>query len=402
METLKKRKRKIFAPLTTYVTVACDSAFSPVTQVYNAEIQEYEPDRTVIATVLRPVVTANAVDGSWNDPYVNKLLADMHWFANGQDISTLDDWTGKYEISQVGAERGSLIIRRNVAPGERIDLHFEAVLPDPRIGKNIDIVSEVICLSTTDKSTDSYAASLSEDPSIVYRPLLDKLYLYSWRVAQGLIAASPAAEAACRDGNEYERVLNFALFRGNTRLNSGYTVKLFRISNILNMTEVTLPDPLVIGMTLTTLTLDLRLMDKDDFALLFYIDNNEVARLQFSVSLGRFPIENPEPVDSCDIAPNDTEIYNRLTAHSDGNVIDDVGAFLNITWKTDSATKTAVQHNDGERTVIQLADTGIGSGADDSWLNVYASIKQKPAYRVAVDRNGKVFTDRNGVPYIFR
>lgn len=161
METIKKRKRKIFAPLTTSVTVACDSAFSPVTQVYNAEIQEYEPDRTVIATVLRPVVTANAVDGSWNDPYVNKLLADMHWFANGQDISTLDDWTGKYEISQVGAERGSLIIRRNVAPGERIDLHFEAVLPDPRIGFNIDIVSEVVCLSTTDKSTDSYAANPS-------------------------------------------------------------------------------------------------------------------------------------------------------------------------------------------------------------------------------------------------
>lgn len=402
MESIKKRKRKIFAPLTTSVTVACDSAFSPVTQVYDAEIQEYTPDRSILHTVLRPVVTANATDGSWPDTYANKLLSDMHWFANGQDISTLDDWTGKYEISQVGGERGSLIIRRNVAPGERIDLHFEAILADQRLGVNIPIVSEAICLSTIDKSIDSYSASLSEDARIVYQPLLDKLYRYSWRVAQGLEVASAQTEQGCRDGNEYERTLHFALFRGSTRISTGYTVKLFRITNILTMTEITVPDPMVISLGLTSVTLDLRLMAKDDFAVLFYVDNAEVARIQFSVSLDRFPIENPEPVDSSDILPTDTEIYNRLSAHSEGNVIEDVGAYLNITWLTDSAYKSSVRHNDGERTVIQLADTGVGTGVDDSWLLVYANVLQKGPYKVAVDRNGKVFTDSNGVPFIFR
>ena len=402
MESIKKRKRKIFAPLTTSVTVTCDSAFSPVTQVYDAEIQEYVPDRGVLQTVLRPVVTANAVDGSWPDVYANKLLSDMHWFANGIDISTLNDWTNKYEISQVGAERGSLIISRNVAPNERIDLHFEAVLADPRLGVNIPIVSEAICLSTIDKSIDSYSASLSEDARIVYKPLLDKLYRYSWRVAQGLETASPQAEAECRDGNEYERTLHYALFRGSNRISTGYTVKLFRITNILTMTEITAPDPLVISLGLTSVTLDLRMMEKDDFAILFYVDNNEVARIQFSVSLDHFPIENPEPVDSSDILPTDTEIYNRLSAHSEGNVIEDVGAFLNITWITDSAYKSSVHHNDGERAIIQLADTGVGTGVDDSWLLVYANVLQKGAYKVAVDRNGDVFTDSNGVPYIFR
>jgi hypothetical protein len=402
METIKKRKRKVFAPLTHSVTLSCDSAFTPVTQVYDAELSEYVPDRSVIATVLRPVVTANASDGSWPDPYVNKLLADMHWYANGVDISTIASWTGKYEITQVGAERGSLVISRNVAPGEKIDLQFKAVLPDPRLGVNIPIVSSIICLSTTDKSNDSYLASLAEDARIIYRPLLDKLYHYAWRVAQGLTPASPTAEADARDGNEYERTLHFALFRGNNKVNSGYTVKLFRINNVNSMTEITTPDPIVIGMTLSTLTLDLRLLAKDDFCLKFYVSGTEVARLQFSVSLGDFPVENAEPKDACDILPTDTEIYNELIGASEGNAIEDIGAYLDITWFTDSAYKSNAQHNDGARAVIQLADTGIGSGVDDSWLEVYASIRQKGAYKVAVDSDGNVFTDSNNVPFIFR
>lgn len=402
MESIRKRKRKIFAPLSTSVTIACDSAFSPVTQVYDSITQEYQPDREVIYTVLRPVVTANASDGSWTESAVNALLSDMHWYANGVDISTLSSWTGKYEIAQSGLTRGSLIIRRNVATSERIDLQFRAVLPDSRLGLNVPIVSGYICLHTTDKSTDSYSCSLSEDAHITYRPLLDKLFLYRYKVNEGLIVANEDTEDDARDGNEYEHTLHYHLYLGGQQLNSGYTVKLYHKDTASSSTEVTASDPRIISLSVSSLTLDLRLVSKDDYILKFYVDGDDVASLQFSCSLEYFPIENPEPVDECDIQPTSLQIANRLTAQSDGCTIDCPGAYLDITWYTDSAYKTATEHNCGEDTLIDLSRTGIGSNHNDDWLDVYAACSQKGPYNVAVDGDGDVLTDSEGNPYIFR
>lgn len=402
MESIRKRKRKIFAPLSTSVTIACDSAFSPVTQVYDSLSQEYQPDREVIYTVLRPVVTANAPDGSWPDSAANALLSEMHWYVNGVDISTISSWTGKYEISQTGLSRGSLVIRRNVSPSEHLDLQFRAVLPDPRIGRNVPIVSGFICLHTVDKSTDSYSCSLSEDSHIIYRPLLDKLFLYRYKVNEGLIAEDDELEDEARDGNEYEHTLHYHLYLGGQQLNSGYTVKLYHRDSASTATEVTSADARVLTLTASSLTLDLRLVNKDDYILKFYVDGDEVASLQFSCSLERFSLENPEPVDECDIQPEDRRIANRLTAQSAGNTIVCPGAYLDITWYTDSAYKTGVQHNSGEDTLIELSRTGIGSSHNDDWLDIYASCRQKGPYNVAVDGDGDVLTDSNGNTYIFR
>ena len=103
METIRKRIRKDYAPLTVSVSLSCLTSGSPVTQVYNAALNEYEPDRSVTPTILQPVVTAAASDGSWPQPYANSLLANMVWKVNGVDITTIASWASLFSIDTVGS-----------------------------------------------------------------------------------------------------------------------------------------------------------------------------------------------------------------------------------------------------------------------------------------------------------
>ena len=100
METSRKRIRRDFAPLTVSVAIACDSAYSPLMQVYDAQTGEYEPNRQLSPTVIRPEVNAVASDGSWPNHSANKALANLKWYVNGVNITTLSAWTGKYRRRQ--------------------------------------------------------------------------------------------------------------------------------------------------------------------------------------------------------------------------------------------------------------------------------------------------------------
>ena len=82
--------------MTLGMAISCESAYSPLMQVYNAASQEYEPNRLVTPTIIRPIVNAHAADGTWPIPTANGSLANMHWYVNGVDISLLDDWVNLY------------------------------------------------------------------------------------------------------------------------------------------------------------------------------------------------------------------------------------------------------------------------------------------------------------------
>lgn len=120
IESEKKRIRKEFQPLTIAVSLKIMTPNSPANQVYNPVANEYDPDRGGTPLVILPEVIANAADGSWDMPYVNSLLAEMNWFANGENISAISSWNGKYSIDTVGDTRGAITISRNVAPGESL------------------------------------------------------------------------------------------------------------------------------------------------------------------------------------------------------------------------------------------------------------------------------------------
>lgn len=402
METIRKRIRKDYAPLTVSVSLSCLSSGSPVTQVYDAAANppEYVPDRAVTPTVLQPVVTAAASDGSWAQHQCNSLLANMKWYVNGVDITTLNDWTGKFGIDTVGGTRGALTIYRNLTPSERLSMHFEAELVDNRLGVTHPIVTDAILLSTVDKSLDSYSISIGEATAIYYNPFLDKLHLYEYKVSQGLIAASPALRTAALDENAYLRTIPISLFQGATQITTGYTVRLFRVVNANTLTEITASDENEVNaITLTGVTLDLRMVTKENYMIKAYIGAVEVARIQFGVSrlIQGFSCT---PTNDSAILPGQTARYDQAMVDSEGKSVECPESIIAIVWYTTSAYKTDVRHNEGGHTVFQLADTGVGDSYNDDWLDIFAEAIQKGAYSVATDESDNAFTDESDNVFI--
>lgn len=399
METSRKRIRKDFAPLTVSVSLACSTAFSPVTQVFRAASSEYEPDRSITPTLLQPTVIAAADDGSWPTPNSNAMLANMQWFANGVDITTLNDWNGLYTIDTVGATRGGLTIFRNLTPAERLSMHFEADLVDNRLGVTHHIKTDAIVLSTIDQSADAYGISIGESKSIYYNPFLDKLHLYEYKVATGKIQESTAARNAALDENAYLRTIPVTLFKGANVVSTGYTLKLYRIVNQNTFTELIDADE-VVTIAPAGITLDLRLIEKDNYLIKAFIGNAEVARVQFSVSRQYQPF-SCSPTNEAAITPDQTMRYDVAQVDSEGKAVECPECIVSIVWYTDTAAKTNVRHNEGGSTAFELEKTGIGNTYLDDWLETHVDAIQKEAMKVAIDEDGDELTDENGDTLIF-
>lgn len=393
METGRKRIRKDFAPLNVSVTLSCESQYSPMQQVYDAALNQYEPDRALSPTVLRPIVTAHASDGSWKNPHANEALASMRWFVNGVDISTIPAWMGMYEIEQYGDHRGSLIIKKNIAPNTKIALHFEAVIADNRLGVTIPIKTEYMNLSTFDKSEDCFSMSMSDDRNITYNPFMDMLHLYEYKVAHGLISPSSQEEQRARDGQEYIRTIPIHLYKGGARLQNGYALVMYRVVNN-SLTALVPGQSELISISATEVTIDLRLISKGDYMIKALIDGHEVSRIQFSVNRA-YPAFTCIPANETPISADAVERYDEAIVNSDGNNVECPESIIQIVWKTDSAHLTGVTHNEGDRTVFALKDTGIGDIYTDDWLDVYTEAIQKDAYDIATDGND-ILTDENG------
>lgn len=399
METGRKRIRKDFAPLTVSVSLACSTAFSPVTQVFHAAANEYEPDRSITPTVLQPSVIANASDGSWPTPNANAQLANMKWYVNGVDITTLQDWTGLYTIDTVGAARGTLTIYRNLTPSERLSLHFEADLVDNRLGVTHAIKTDAIVLSTVDQSADNYGISIGESKSIYYNPFLDKLFRYEYKVSTGQITASDANRNAAIDENSYLRTIPVTLCKGADPVTSGYTLKLYRIVNSTTFTELAAGYE-VVSIAPSGITLDLRLIEKDNYLIKAFIGTTEVAQVQCSVSRLYQPF-SCSPTNESAIVPGQTMRYDIAQVDSEGKIVECPECIIAIVWYTTTAAKSAVRHNEGGNTAFELEKTGIGDTYLDDWLETYVDAIQKEALKVAVDENGDELVDENGNLLIF-
>lgn len=274
MRSNKKRIRIDYAPLNIAVSMECLTPLSPALQVYNAENSQFEPDRSLTPSTFWPMIVANASDGSWHNQYANSILTQMHWYVDGVEISTISEWQNLYEIDETSANyRGAITIKRNVLPTQQFSLHFEGVLTDPRLGTTLTIKSDPIVLSTEDKSESGYALSIGDDQVIQYNPFKDKLHLYNYKVAHGLITASSAAETAATDENAYLREIAVTLFKGEEVLSSGYSLELYRVNGVNSFTQLSAGADEVLAITPTAITLDLRLVTKSDYLIKAIIQN---------------------------------------------------------------------------------------------------------------------------------
>lgn len=399
MISKRTRIRKDYAPLTVAVSLKCTTPAAPTTQVLNGSNSEYEPDRELTPTTILPEVVANATDGSWGNPSSNHALADMKWFVNGVDISTIAAWSGKYSIDQVGATRGAITISRNISPGQQIQLHFEAVLVDNRLGVTIPIISDNIVLSTVEKADDGYSISIDDSSIIQYDPMKDKLALYEYKVAHGLITASSSAQSAATDKCAYRHTIPISVFNGKKKMTSGYTLKLYRVNSVSSLTQLSAGTDEIEALSATSVTLDLRVIKKCTYVIKAFIGSKEVAMLQFGVNriYQTFIIS---PTNGTAIHPSDTERYDEAMVDCDGNIVECPGSILKIVWFTDSSAKVGVQHNEGDTTIFQLEKTGIGDTYTDSVLEVYCDADYKEEHKFATDGTN-YYTDSSGNKYIF-
>ena len=230
---VSNKARRIFTPLNISVSVVCATPDSPFMQTLSGNT--YAPDRTQdgYECKARPVINATTQDGSWDNKQSNLALAQVVWYAthNGKwtPLSSIDEWTGKWSVdSSNTTSKGTLTITRNLGSNEAQQLRFVGILYDHRTKTNYTIESDPITLYTADKGADDYVMSITEDTDISYNPFLDKLALYDYKVANGLVSASSEARSACFDGNEYERHIPVEVYRANELMKDGYSIELYR------------------------------------------------------------------------------------------------------------------------------------------------------------------------------
>lgn len=391
---VKKRIRREFQPLSTAISLKVLTPASPAGQVYDPAQNEYNPDRGITPLVILPQIFANSADGSWTDYVANRLLASMHWFVNGVDIATLPAWTGLYTVNTTGDNRGAITILRNIPVEEKIELHFEAVLPDMRTGINIPIKTETILLSTLDKAEDTYQLSIGDDPVMKYNPFLDKLLMYDYKLANGIPAG---ARADAIDGNAYERTVNLLVTKGAQVITTGYTVEVYRVTG-QTLTLLTPANSEVISIGLTAIVFDLRTVEKSDYLILIKEGANEVARQQCSVARV-YPPFSVEPASGVSINPGETLYLNVAMVHHNGEIVRIPEPILRMVWFTDTANITAKEWQEGSKAVIDLTKTGLGDTYLDDWMDIYMAAEQKGAFYILTDGVDD-YTDGSGNDYI--
>jgi len=400
MEIARNRIRRNFAPLNVSVAVVCDTPTSPLMQSYNASTGEYDPNRLLTPTVIKPIIMASAPDGSWPAAIANGSLSNIKWYVNNVDISTLADWTGLYTIAQYGNTRGAITISKNLTPGSVCTLRFEGNLVDARLGVTIPVVTEEVTMSTIDVASDNYTMSISADPIIKYNPFLDKLHLYDYKVAHGLIIASSAGEAEARDGNEYEKTIPLNVYKGGVKITSGFTVKLYKVNSASSITEITSSDYEVTLLSTSQIKFDLRLVSKADYMIKAFVNNEEVTRLQFSINRV-YQNYTCKPTNETSILPDQTVRNDEVQVNSEGTKVECPGNIIKIVWFTTSTNLTDVQHNEGSTTVFQLDKTGIGKDYTNDWIDVFVTAEQKGAMEVAIDESSDILTDESNNVLIF-
>ncbi len=405
MRSNKKRIRIDYAPLNVAVSVSCLTPASPAMQVYNASLpsgEQYEPDRSLSPSQFQPLVYAQANDGSWDKALVNGSLAQMHWYVNNEEITTLPDWEGLYSIdTSTTDKRGTITISRNVRPSERLMLHFEGVIADKRLGTNIEVITDPVTLSTEDASEDTYQVSIGDSQAIQYNPFNDKLLIYNYKVAQGLITPSESEEAAATDVNAHIRRIPVTVYKGSKAMTSGYILHLYRINGTV-LTELNEGEDEVVTIGLDSITLDMRVVEKADYLIKVEIADTKRVEPQIHFSIGRiYPPFDCRPTNGAGINVDDEYRLDSAQVSCNNRIVDCPAALVEILWCTDTATKERMVHNEGVSTKFKIADTGIGATHEDDWLDVYTEFEMRPTYAVAASEGGDTFVNEKGENLIF-
>ncbi len=411
MVTINNKARRIFTPLNVSVSMACTTGNSPFMQTTIGN--SWYPDRTKSGYECKatPQVQADTKDGSWPNKQSNSALTNMVWMVlsnvNGtwewKKISELTDWSGKYEIdTSESTSRGTLTIKRNLASNEKQQLRFEADLYDYRTDRLVPIVTDTITLYTVDKGEDMYGIGISAGTHVNYNPYSDKLLLYDFKVANGIVTASNTTREECFDGEQYERTIPIDVYKGKTKITTGYTLELYRVTNgaktRIYPSTADAPNE-VMSFSLTALTLDLRMVEQAEYLVCLVVSEKTMAQVQFSVARFYPPIKQPEFYNQSEISWGETKRSNKIIITHNHKVVEYPGRILKLVWSTtaysNGVEKKTKQWQEGEKCEYDLEDTGFGVTEKD-YLVENLDYEQKGACELLTDEDGNYLTDEDG------
>lgn len=105
----------------------------PDLQVYQADKNEYTPDYTLTPLTLFPRCNATDPDAIAKVGVVNASLVNMKWYERVGGVRTLITSTNKnYVITESGAEKGKIQVKKNISTINSLTLEFYAEYVDSK------------------------------------------------------------------------------------------------------------------------------------------------------------------------------------------------------------------------------------------------------------------------------
>lgn len=409
--SINQRVRRRYTPLNTSVCIVCITPMSPLMQTTDGV--NFFPDRTVVNTGIQPQINATTEDGSWDNRRSNMALVNssIKWMVSKGntwvDIAEDANWSGKYEIDLTETTtKGTLYIKRNISANDKQQIYFEGQLLDYRTKTLINIHTEPVTLYTVKKGDDTYGIGIGVETNISYNPVLDKLSLYEYLVANNLKTASDAERNKCLDGNEYLKVIPIDVYLSKKKISTGYTLQVFRVdekgkATQIAVSSITAPNELL-ALSLTSMTLDLRLIMKSDYIIKVVVGDKVVAQFQFNVKR-MFPAYRFDFLNQSSISYGELPREDKVMVQCLNNQVEYPQRLLNINWFTiahnDDLTEVTKQWQEGDSCKYDIAETGLGE-SEECELEEKVEYDHKPPLDFAITADGDYLTDNEGNPYL--
>ena len=132
MQTIQKKIEVNYRPLQTSGGIEVVGSV-PDVQVYQADKAEYTPDYTLTPLTLFPRCNATDPDAVVKVGAVNASLVNMKWYERLNGVRTLITSANKsYVITETGAEKGKIQVKKNTVPGSPVTLEFYAEYVDAK------------------------------------------------------------------------------------------------------------------------------------------------------------------------------------------------------------------------------------------------------------------------------
>lgn len=409
----RKHTRLDFSPLTIACELVCTTPDSPVAQTANTALGQYEPDRTVSPTIIRPQVTVIDPDGIYSSGINNRNLStDNHvWKVNGKAIASVwKEGTDYSIIKDATDDNGSLKVMKNLVAGGSAALSYEGKFNDFRTGTNYVVSASGMALTTTNKGDDVLQCMVDCD-KVSYDPIEDRLLLYDYMIAQG--STKMKDRSTYVDGKSYERTVTVTLTSGTSTLTavpSGLTMRLVGRGSTTAIVPSSLDHPEVKSVAFPSVVFDLRWLWSGEYEVQFVNAKGEIkARADIAVTREMSKLTQYEVARGNDIAPSQQRYYNEGIFAVAGKPIAYPELYYDIQWWTQAREYNGKTYTYADRIDRQTGvsmecsvdSLGIGHEKELCWFDVAMDIEERGVSEVLTDGDGAVLTDENGYVLFF-